>query len=294
VAAQPALLAIADAGRQRALFDGLVSELALERALQEEADRAAAAFMALLAEASQPPIGPSSSWPLVKPQVWRDPRYAAVPERTRRQLFDEYGAQLRAVAEAEAAAVAAARAAAQAAAAAAAPPPPPPPETAAPAAAASAATSSASGALVPGREEAEAQAQEQGGLLDAATLARMRAEQARLRLQYTRMEAQLREMEARLAAQQQLARSGEVDGSDDDAAGVALGGSEALNELLARGGAGGLLSSVDEERDGALVYRFASVQEESDGALVFKFDGGSGGGGGGSPSGSGRSPPAGQ
>jgi hypothetical protein len=96
------------------------------------------------------------------------------------------------------------------------------------------------------------------------------------------MEVQLREMEARLAAQQQLARSGELDGSDDATAGVALGSSEALHELLARSGPG-MLSSVDEDKDGAIVYRFASVEEESDGALVFKFDS--------SPAGSGRSSP---
>jgi hypothetical protein len=69
VAAEPAFLAIGEPATRRKIFDDLVGELLLERALQEEADRAAAAFVELLAEVAEPAIGPASSWPLVKPQV---------------------------------------------------------------------------------------------------------------------------------------------------------------------------------------------------------------------------------
>lgn len=60
-------------------------------------------FFGLLSEVASPPVGPASSWPVVKPQLWRDPRYQALPEERRRELFNEYTAGLQQEAEAAAA-----------------------------------------------------------------------------------------------------------------------------------------------------------------------------------------------
>jgi hypothetical protein len=239
-----------------------------------------------------------------RPQVWKDPRYNALPERTRRQLFNEFTSQLRGVAAAEAAAVAAAKAAAeaavQAAIAAAQPPPPPAPEPT-PAAAsnghgsyspadttATLLTTSSSyddsdPFLAGGRldDDDDDEALEPGfavlmGSPEPEDLARLRAEQAKLRSQYLRMEAQLRQMEARLVSQQGLAQSVDMDGSDDSSSGLGGAQGDSLSAMMARAGSPG---SVDELPDGAVVYRFTGADdEEEDGTVVLQVDGSTAGG----------------
>lgn len=44
----------------------------------------------LLAEVSNPPITVDTTWPLVKPQIWGNVSYQALPEKRRRALFDKF------------------------------------------------------------------------------------------------------------------------------------------------------------------------------------------------------------
>eukprot|EP00798_Chlamydomonas_sp_ICE-L_P011421 gene11421-12547_t len=64
--------------------------LAEDRRLKEEIERSDRAFFLMLTEVDSPPIGSETAWPLVKPQIWRDERYAVVPEARRRAIFDAF------------------------------------------------------------------------------------------------------------------------------------------------------------------------------------------------------------
>jgi len=161
---KPEFLAVEDGVRRVTLFEEVLSEL------KEEADGRAAvgrneeAFRQLLQQLDAPPLSPSSSWPLVKPQVWKDARYLAVPESRRRDIFTEVMADVTAAA--------AARAEQQKA-------------------------TAAAQAEAVAEILRDATGKEDGGLIDD-----LRKEQARLRSEYDKMEAKLREMEAALAAKE--------------------------------------------------------------------------------------------
>lgn len=132
--------------------------------------RTEAAFAQLLDET--PGLAAGTPWPLVKRKVWTDPRYAAVPEARRTQLWREFRAVL---AELPAAAAGA-----------------PPPAAAQPPAAA-APQQAPAGKATPGLGFGSAAAGPalEGGPAAAAglgSLTALQAEQARLQLEYAKME----------------------------------------------------------------------------------------------------------
>ncbi|KAF5828520.1 hypothetical protein DUNSADRAFT_17487 [Dunaliella salina] len=140
----------------------------------------------MLVELDNPPITPSSTWPRVKPQVWRDPRYLALPEVKRREIFDEVHAQVVAAEQAEVAEVMAAeqqRASQQA--------------------------------------DTLAQVLEGAptglGSGSSFLIEELRKEQARLRAEYDRMEGKMREMEEQMRAREAAAgkAQGEAPVPDD-------------------------------------------------------------------------------
>jgi hypothetical protein len=204
VEVEPACAALTPAEREAAFVE-YMRKAKLERALAAAAERADNAFRGLLFDAD-PPITAASTWPAVKPQLWRDGRYMALEEPRRLALFEEYvgalreqaraaEAEERARAEAAAAAAAAALAAQQAAL-----------QNAA--AAAASARRPASPAAPDGPDSIVLTAGELGltdeafdalGAEDLAQLRLLRWEQEKLRQQYALMEEKLREMEGRLS-----------------------------------------------------------------------------------------------
>ncbi|GBF87958.1 hypothetical protein Rsub_00670 [Raphidocelis subcapitata] len=211
VEVDPACAALRPEERE-AVFDDFMRKAKLDRALAQAAERADNAFRQLLFE-SMPPIGASSTWPAVKPALWRDPRYMALEEPRRVSIFEEYVAALRkqaraaeaeerARAEAAAAAAGAAIAAQRAAAgrgggggggvanAGA---------GASPARAASPGDGPESVVLTAGELGLSDEAFDALTAEDIAQLRLLRWEQEKLRRQYEEMEAKLREMEGRLS-----------------------------------------------------------------------------------------------
>jgi hypothetical protein len=211
VEAEPKCAALTPQEREAAFAD-YMRKAKLKRALAVAAERADNSFRALLFEAD-PPITHASTWPAVKPQLWRDGRYMALEEPRRVALFEEYvralreqaraaEAEERARAEAAAAAAAAALAAQQAA---------------LQNAAAAAALNSAARPASPGEPDAIVLTAGELGLTDEAfdalnaedlaQLRLLRWEQEKLRRQYEDMEAKLREMEGRLSRPSSAAAS---------------------------------------------------------------------------------------
>ncbi|GFR52016.1 hypothetical protein Agub_g14440, partial [Astrephomene gubernaculifera] len=90
----PALSEVQDEERRQQLFLEVVSELQLQAALQEAARKAEAEFTAMLEELSDPRVTSTSTWSLVRRAVASDPRFQALPEHRRRELFEAYTARL--------------------------------------------------------------------------------------------------------------------------------------------------------------------------------------------------------
>lgn len=161
-AKEEAFRAVRGAEERRRIFDELFQEECLKVAAKEAAFKAEAEFCLLLEEAN-PPVTTQCIWPRVKPQLWKDQRYLAVPEKRRRELFEEYVGALRTKEATEAAARAAAATDALLAA-------------------------QRSGSSMDGELEQ----------VDLIKLEELRKEQAQLRAEYEKMEGLLQQMEAKL------------------------------------------------------------------------------------------------
>ncbi|CAD7700462.1 unnamed protein product [Ostreobium quekettii] len=85
-------LAVKEAEVRRSIFDEVVSKQRDAFAEQRMMEQREQEFRVLLKELRDPPISSSSIWSRVKRQIFTDPRYQAVAEPRRRQLFSEYHA----------------------------------------------------------------------------------------------------------------------------------------------------------------------------------------------------------